>query len=102
MIKLLVSTIVSICFLLSSCTYKETVKAGSDYAYLAFSGILDGSIVLIDGQPVYDLSNSDPKKDIRYEIKPGRHLIEVRRGDDVVVRRELMFGVGTVTEVSIP
>jgi len=102
MSKFFMSMIISICCLFCSCAYKETIKTGGDYAYLAFVGRTDGAVVVVDGQLMYDLSNNDPKKDIRYEIKPGRHLIEVKRGDDVVVRRDLMFGVGTVTEVSIP
>jgi hypothetical protein len=91
-----------IAFLLS-CSYKETIKTGEDFAYISFSGSLKGATATIDNEIAYNLDPFDgSKKDIRFEVKPGRHVLIIQKNGTIVVKRELMFGVGTVTEVSVP
>jgi len=83
---------------LSACGYKEGVTTGTSKAYLYFTGDTSSAEVSIDKGERFSVK---PSRDNQYAIKPGKHLVEVYKGDTLVVQREIYVGDGIVKEIEV-
>jgi len=89
--------------LLLSCAYKETTISGPNHAYARFSGNLHDAIVVVDGSFEFELNKfAESQKDVRFEMKPGKRNIVIRRYNKTIVNREMLFTAGIVTEITVP
>lgn len=82
----------------SACGYKEGVSTGGAKAYLYFTGDTSSAEVSIDGGERFSVK---PSRDNQYQIKPGKHLVEVYKNDEMVVQREIYVGDGIAKEIEV-
>ncbi len=100
--------------LLFGCVYKEGIIQPDQKSYIWFSGITDGSIATIDGGEPFkveigyyyndqtDTGKVDKKGKTLYQVKPGRHEIIVKRGNEIRVNRVVLISSGATKEINIP
>lgn len=78
--------------------YNEGVVLKADKAYVVFKGNLTAVKIRID-----DAKEFAPDPEVqRYELKPGKHTIQVRRNDQLVVNRVLVLDNQVTMEVDVP
>lgn len=92
--------LVSVTVTLCACGYREGVETPDRSSFLYFTGFTDQVEVMVDDVPL------DPQKKLtdkdRYQIQPGEHLVEVRHGGRMLVRRQIYVAEGSAKEIHIP
>lgn len=82
----------------SGCGYKEGVVTTSSKTYLYFTGNVSNAYVSIDGGQRFAVKAG---ADNQYSLKPGKHLVEVFRHGNVVVKREIFTSAGIAKEIEV-
>jgi outer membrane usher protein FimD/PapC len=85
-------------FGISGCGYKEGVATASQKSYLYFNGSTDDITVSIDGGDRFDVKEG---KANQYAINPGKHLVEVYRNNNIIVKREIFVSDGVAKEIEV-
>jgi hypothetical protein len=85
-------------FTISACGYKEGVVTASQKSYLYFSGNTEDVRVSIDNGESFEVKNGRLNQ---YSIQPGKHLIEVYRDDNIIVKREIFVSDGITKEIEV-
>ncbi|MBN2816294.1 MAG: hypothetical protein JXQ67_06385 [Campylobacterales bacterium] len=96
--KYIISIVALLTLLMSGCGSKEGIKTAEHKAYLYFTGNTSGAVVSIDGGEDFSVK---PGQNNQYGIKPGKHLIEVKRDGALVVKREIYVGDGIAKEIEV-
>lgn len=97
-----------ILFIVSCGGYKEGIVQKSDESFLKFTGNWQNVTVQIDDLPPFIFEKQDKsekrksKKEILYQISPGKHIIKVYRGGRLLVNRILFLDNHVIKEVRIP
>lgn len=97
-------------FLIVSCGYKEGIIQKSEMSFLKFTGNFENATVQIDDKvpfvlksvSVVDNSEREATDNILYQISPGKHVIKVYRGGELLINRILLLENQVITEVRIP
>jgi len=97
MLKLFIAAILGM-LLLGGCGYKEGVANADRKAYLYFTGSVKDVSVSVDGGEAFSIEEG---RDNLYTIAPGKHRVVVKRGDRVVVEREIYVGNGVSKEIAV-
>lgn len=97
MLKLFMTALLGL-VLLGGCGYKEGVVNTTPKAYLFFTGDTDDITVSVDGGEAFTVKEG---RDNLYTITPGKHHVEVKRGDRIVVERDLYIGDGISREIAV-
>jgi hypothetical protein len=87
-------------FVVSGCGYNSGVRSEAAASYLYFTGEAEGVEVSIDNVPAFTVTKTGMAN--QYRITPGKHLIVITRGAQVIVKRELLIGDGHEKEIYIP
>ncbi len=82
----------------SGCGYKEGTVTATQKSYLYFTGNVSNVVVSLDGGERFNVIAGQNNK---YSIQPGKHLIEVYRNGDIVVKRELYIGDDIAKEIEV-
>lgn len=85
--------------ILFSCAYNQGVIQKDDVSYLKLTGNLNNITLQIDDGEIIKLKDFNDKT--VYEIKPGVHIITIRRDNKVIVERKLYFNNQTTREVNV-
>ena len=85
--------------LLSGCGYKEGVVTTTQKSYVYFSGNTKNVEISIDSGRKFNVVSG---KNYQYSIKPGKHLIEVYRDGEIIVKREIFINDGVSKEIELP
>jgi len=92
--------VVTLAFL-SACVYPTTtVEQGRGDAGLYFIGAPEGATAYVDGILAGPASEYDGSNQILGVI-PGRHLIEVRSGGEILLNQEIYVGAESRTALTI-
>jgi hypothetical protein len=83
---------------LSGCGYKEGAVTISQKSYLFFTGNVTNTKVSIDGGEKFNVLAGQNNQ---YSVKPGKHLVEVYRDGEIVVKREIYLGDDIAKEIEI-
>lgn len=83
---------------LSGCGYKEGVATTSQKSYLYFTGNVNSTVVSIDGSDKFTVQAG---KNNQYSIEPGKHIVEVYRNENIIVKREIFIGDGIAKEIEV-
>lgn len=96
----------SLWFVLGSCWRMNEVRSQADStAYLQFIGDARGLELALDGEAPLALAaggGSGSVEDVRWSLPSGRHLIELYRHGQVVLRRDLYIGPGETRIIEVP
>jgi len=88
---------------LSSCGYKEGVVQPGDKSYLVFTGNTQNIQIIIDSNDPFSAQTSvDNESVTQYQISPGKHMIVIKRDNEIVVQREILVGNGMIKEIQVP
>ncbi len=79
----------------------RTVHTGRDEGYLRFSGGRPGQIIYVDGVQRGATEEFNGKPGV-LATTPGLRTIEVREGDQVIMRDQLFIGSGVTKLVDLP
>ena len=79
----------------------ETVAEDSA-SLIALQGTGGPVTVVIDGAVVAEGAYLETANAVRYKVAKGRHEVEVRRGQTVVVRRQVYVGDGETRLIDVP
>jgi hypothetical protein len=79
----------------------RTVHTGRDEGYLRFVGGRPGQIVYVDGVPRGSAEEFSGKPGV-LAAPPGLRTIEVREGDQVIMRDQVFIGSGSTKTVDLP
>ena len=91
--------IITLIVFLSSCAYNSGVIQKDNISYLKLVGKLQNISLQIDDGAITQLN--EISIDTVYEIKPGVHIIKVRRDSKLVIERKLYFGNQITREVKV-
>lgn len=87
----------------SSCGYKEGVIQSGDKSYLVFTGNTQNIQIIIDNSiPFSPQTSVESESVIHYQISPGKHLIVIKKGNEIVLQREILVGNGMTKEILVP
>lgn len=112
--KWVVQTVtVAAILVLAGCGYQEGIRQPDRQSYVWFSGETTTALAIIDDNEPFKVEQTysvdsetgervSKKGRTLYQIKPGRHVIIVKKNGQVVVHRDLIIGAGTTKEVRIP
>jgi hypothetical protein len=88
---------------LSSCGYKEGVIQPSDKSYLVFTGNTQNIQIIIDNSDPFSAQTSVESGSVKhYQISPGKHMIVIKKGNEIVLQREILVGSGMTKEIQVP
>ena len=92
--------------LLVSCWSQTSVHVQEEgLSYLRLKGDLAAVVLTLDGGEGLPLLNSEGEtaaSNTLWEVLPGRHLVELHRAGERILRRDLFVGQGQVLEVAVP
>ena len=100
--RIVIVLISMILTLTQSCAYKQTISTGSSTAYLSFNGNFENAIVVIDNETEISLMGYSNKKEVLFEVSPGKHNISIMREGKRIVNRDVLLGAGVKTEINVP
>ncbi|MBL7032805.1 MAG: hypothetical protein ISR91_01545 [Candidatus Delongbacteria bacterium] len=103
----LISTAILSLLLLQACYYghRESNTQQPDECYLMFIGNLTEATVSVDQQEFVPLLGKldDPRAaHYKYRIKPGNHMIIVKRHGNLILEKKIYVGPGESREIRIP
>lgn len=80
--------------LLSACAYPlSSIEQGQDPSAIYFVGAPPGVQVYVDGVLRGDAEDFNGRGAV-LQVTQGRHLIELRRGSETILRKEVFVGEG--------
>jgi hypothetical protein len=91
------STLVML-LILTGCGYKEGVISASQKAYLYFTGNTSDVLISVDKGATFSVENG---REHQYKIAPGKHLVEVYRGQNLILKREIFVSDEVAKEIEI-
>jgi len=97
--------LISLSLFLTCCGggYREGIIQEGQDSYLRFTGNLKNCMVFIDNFEPFEFNLKEQrKKDVYYQITPGKHKIIIKRKDLIVVDRVILTSRGITTEINIP
>ena len=83
------------------CGLKEGVVQKDSKSFFWFTGDTGNTTVYIDDLSPFTLSDTG-KKEVHYEIEPGKHSVIVKKSGIDVVNRNVLLGNGVTMEIKIP
>jgi len=83
---------------LSGCGYKEGVSTAAQKSYLYFTGNISNAMVSVDNGEKFSVKSG---KNNQYYVRPGKHLVEVYRDNNLIIKREIFIGDGIAKEVEV-
>ena len=85
---------------IAGCAYPaSTIDQGTPNGFLRVSGLPEGALVTIDGVRARP---SDARTANVFATSAGRHRVQVRSADRVLIDREYMVGAGSSLEIAAP
>ncbi|MGQ9589080.1 MAG: hypothetical protein ACUVYA_02160 [Planctomycetota bacterium] len=91
------------CFAAYGCFRKlEETVSGDAGALIVFEGSGGPVTIAIDGAVVADGAYLVPSDGVRYRVPKGRHEVEVRSGERLLVRRDVYVADGETREIRVP
>ena len=104
---------VTVMLVLAGCGYQEGIRQPDRQSYIWFSGETTAALAIIDDNEPFKVEKTysvdsetgervSKKGRTLYQIKPGRHVIIVKKNGQVVVHRDLIIGAGATKEVRVP
>lgn len=96
-----VVVILSSVLLMGCIAHQEGVIQKADVSYITFTGNIKNAIVQLDNDKPFQMMEESQGKRL-YQLRPGRHVIKVFRGNVLIVNRILFLDNQTTTEVMIP
>lgn len=82
---------------------REMTVQEEDRAYLRFIGNRRGLELQLDGGGRQKLGTSESRgEDTLWQVQPGRHRVELYRGGERVLRRDVYVGLGQTLDLTIP
>lgn len=82
----------------TGCGYKEGIKTSGQKSYLYFTGNVEDASVVIDNGPGFSVKSGINNQ---YQIKPGKHLVQVFRNNVMIVNREIYVGDEIAKEIEV-
>lgn len=81
-----------------------STRQADNKAYVWFNGSTEDVVAFVDGQgPIFlEDFTSGNKKEVHFEIEPGKHTIRLERNSIVIVERTVLIGNGMVKEIEVP
>jgi len=83
---------------LSGCGYKEGVAIATQKSYLYFTGNINNTMVSMDNGAKFSVKSG---KNNQYSVKPGKHLVEVYKDDNLIIKREIFISDGIAKEIEV-
>lgn len=96
--QLLLITTLLFAIFSSGCGYKEGAVTTAQKSYFYFSGNTEGVSVSIDGGEKFGV---EAGKNNIYHTKPGNHLIEIYRDNQIIIKRNVFLGDSAAKEIEI-
>jgi len=96
--KVFVTILTVITLLITGCGSKAGVKNSAQKSYLYFTGDTAGVIVSIDNGEEFFIKSGENNQ---YGLKPGKHLVKVKREGVLVIKREIYLGDGIAKEIEV-
>ena len=92
--------------LLPGCWRKSNLVVQEEAtAYLRLVGDVTGVVVELDSsgtRQALPLEDQEEQGLLLLEVLPGRHLVELYRGNERILRREVYCSLGQVVEIAVP
>jgi hypothetical protein len=92
--------------------YKEGSRQPDPQSFIVFTGNVEDATASIDGGTPFavasltykDQSGQDVKTAERtfYQVRPGRHMVVVRKQGEIRVERDVLINAGATLEVWVP
>lgn len=99
-------TLVACAGLLAGCWKKsEMVVQEEGKAFLRVMGDVSGVSVEFDGSGKLLALDTEAMREedlVLLQVLPGRHRVELHRGGQRIVTRDLYFGLGQTVEIAVP
>lgn len=84
----------------TACGYNSGVSSSEPVSFLYFTGEAEGAEVFIDGVPAFVVTKAGDKN--LYKTSPGKHVITVKKGSKVLIKRSMLLGDGHEKELNVP
>jgi hypothetical protein len=78
--------------------YNEGIVQKSEKGYLKFTGNISQIVLKIDENIPFSYDIKNPL----YQVKPGKHVIQVIRNDEVIVNRTVFVDNQVTMEIEVP
>lgn len=78
--------------------YNEGVVQKSEKGFLKFTGKTTQIIIRIDGGTPFNYDIKNPL----YQVKPGKHAVQVIRNNEIIVDRTVFVDNQTTLEIEVP
>lgn len=78
--------------------YNEGVVQKSEKGFIKFTGNTAQIILKIDSGTPFQYDKESPV----YQVKPGKHTVQVIRNDEVIVNRTVLIDNQTTMEIEVP
>lgn len=82
------------------CAYNSGVSTSEPVSYLYFTGEAEGVEVFIDNVPAFVVTETGNKE--LYKVSPGKHVITIKKGVQVLMNRNILLGDGHEKEFNVP
>jgi len=95
------ASLISAFLFLSACAYPSTtVEQGRGDASIYFTGAPEDAVAYVDGVPVGNAADFNGREQV-LGVVPGRHRIEVRSGNTILLDQEIYVGAESRTALAI-
>jgi hypothetical protein len=78
--------------------YNEGIVQKSEKGFLKFTGNTAYIVLKIDDGVPFQFDKEKPV----YQVKPGKHIVQVIRNDEVIVHRTVLIDNQTTMEIEVP
>ncbi|HFB53361.1 MAG TPA: hypothetical protein ENJ67_01395 [Sulfurimonas autotrophica] len=82
----------------SACGYKEGVATAAAKSHLYFTGDTSKILVSVDNGEKFPVKAG---RDNLYNVKPGKHLVQVYRDGELIVKMEIFVSDGVSKEIEV-
>jgi uncharacterized membrane protein len=96
--KTFLTLLATITVLLSGCGSKVGVQTTEQEGYIYFNGNTNGASVSIDGNASFNIKSGQNNQ---YSVKPGKHIIEISKNGQLILKREIYIGDGIAKEIKV-
>ena len=83
---------------MSGCGYKEGVATATQKSYLYFTGNINHTMVSVDNGEKFSIKSG---KENQYSVSPGKHLVEVYKNNNLIIKREIFLSDGIAKEIEV-
>jgi hypothetical protein len=84
----------------TACGYNTGVSSSEPVSYIYFTGDAEGAEVFIDDTSAFVVNKTGNKN--QYKVSPGKHVITIKKGNKVLVKRSVLLGDGHEKEFNVP